>query len=725
MNSSITQGTSMGRLNRRHVVGIGFLLLLIVLAPAVFRSKLISRALTRFGVGAAQRKPKATPTPESGTATQGARRPTLSRLPLDVIRDFSYNGVHLLNGAGAPLYAADERYQTMLVRLRQFPPDVLIVGKEAPFTHSLGPILSFGGENRTFPPVVNRKGEDGRRQLSPEELDLRIKATEKFVQDVHAAGVKTVIPYISPMTMYGNAEKRQGFFQFFDNWDKYQKQFALGARPAGDPIDWTQQDKKGDTYFRVGGGSEDVAGMVRYSMCVNNPGWRDWQMLVADWIARAGYDGLWMDNVLVHRCYDQYCQAVAKNMGVDLSREPDRVWLESYLRYFDDLRKTGGAHRSGNFFLGGNYIELPFQRAVTDKLDLSMIEQLWLGAPRMLWPGGVWTGYYPAMPNQKVLTNRTRGTTEPGVLNNIWVSQLSYAMRGDRGAHYLAGAPAGKGPDFAHNEDSAVLALAEAATFGGGDVVQVVGQYPLHSDSDLPAHKARERFFTFARAHKQFFEGLLPAGNIAIVVFPDQEAAALVEAQQVHEALLWRGFLVDVLDGDKQTAARLGKYNLVIVPGRPDLPQWMNGLHLELSPDPLTPEEVRELKKAFQKNPNQPPLRRTKLSEIAVERAESLRALTLPPDAQVEACAWADDKRLVLHVLNFRVPIGVGNGGKAEPVKDVPVQMKLNTKKTVRSVKLFSTDGQDGKPVVFEQRGDTVKLKIDSLRVYQVYEIAF
>src|SRR4051812_4018053 len=126
------------------------------------------------------------------SAGEPTRKPSLSRVPLDVLRDFSYNGVHLLNGAGAPLYQSDERYKIFLTRLRQFPPDVLIVGKEAPWTHSLGPILSFGGENRTFPPVQGRKGEDPRRQLSPDELRLRIKATQQFVQDVHSAGVKTV-----------------------------------------------------------------------------------------------------------------------------------------------------------------------------------------------------------------------------------------------------------------------------------------------------------------------------------------------------------------------------------------------------------------------------------------------------------------------------------------------------------------------------------------------------
>lgn len=655
---------------------------------------------------------------------QPKRRPLPSRLAPDVVRDYSYNAVHLLSGAGAPLYPEDEQYSKFMTRLGEFPPDVLIVGKEAPFTHSLGPILSFGGENRTFPLPPKQRGEDGRRQLSPEELRLRIKAIERFTADAHRAGVKTIIPYISPMTAYGNAEKRQGFFQFFDNWDKYEKEFALGQRPAGDPLDWTQRDKDGKTYFRMGGGAEDSEGMTRYSMCINNPGWRRWQMVVASWIARAGFDGVWMDNVLVHRCYDQYCQGVAKSLGVDLFREPDRVWLESYLRYFDELRDAGSPARK-DFFLGGNYIELPFQREVTDKLDLSMVEQVWLGAARMLWPGGMWTGFYRSLPNGRTQYSRAPGVGDGVAVNNIWLAQLSYSMRGERGLHFLAGAPAGKSAEFAHNEDSATLALAEAATFGGGTAVQVGNQYPLLSDNDAGANKARRRFFTFERAHRELFEGLLPAGDVAILVYPDGEAAALFEAQQVQDALLWRGILVDVLDADRQTPETLARYGLIIVPGRPQLPQWMKGLPLLQSPDPLKPEEVTAMKRAYQKERGAALLRQTKLSAMAAERADALRALQLPQGSLIEACAWASDRRMVLHLLNFRVPIGLTEGGKVEASGSLTVRLKLPRGKSVREVRAYSTDAAVSEATQFRQKGDVLELNVPSVRVYKAYEVIF
>lgn len=718
---SFMDGMHAGRISSRRLALAGFLLLTAATLAATF-TYFYARTPAARGSASDQKKGREAKSPDADAKVTG-RAPSPSRLPPDVVRDFGYNAAHLLNGAGAPLYAADGRYNVFLARLRQFPPDVLIVGKEAPFTHSLGPILSFGGENRTFPVVPNRKNEDPRRQLSPEELSLRIKATERFVADVHAAGVQRVIPYISPMTAYGNAERRLGFFQFFDSWDKYEKAFGLGARPAGDPLDWTQRDREGKTYFRMGGGAEDLEGMTRYSMCVNNPGWRRWQLIVADWAARVGYDGLWMDNVLVHRCYCQYCQAVAKETGGDLARDPDRVWLESYSRYFRDLRATGARLRGG-FYLGGNYPELPYQRAVTDDLDLAMVEEVWLGAPRMLWPGGVWTGYYPPLPNRKVLANRTRGTTDARSLNNIWLASLAYAMRGARGLHFLSGAPAGKGPEFAHNEDSAVVALAEGAAFGGGVAVQVTGQYPFNSDTDLAAHKARQRFFNFARAHRELYEGLLPAGDVAIVVYPDGDASALVEAEQVHEALLWRGVLVDVLDGDKQSAATLARYGLVVVPGRAPLPDWMKSLPVLQSPDPLTPEEVRDLKKSFQRNSGTAQIRQTKLAALAAERAAALRALTLPQDSLIEGSAWADGRRAVVHLLNFRTPIGLANGGKVAAVANVTVRLRLPKGKAAKAVKLYSTDG-DEKTLTFRQQGDAVEFAVPSVRVYSVCEVAF
>lgn len=99
----------------------------------------------------------------------------VSRLPVDVVLDYTYHTGHLHNGAGEPLYPLNGAYwNTFLDELRKAPPDILTVGKEAPLTHSIGPIASYGGENQTFPSIG---GKDGRWRLTPEQLGQRSGCT--------------------------------------------------------------------------------------------------------------------------------------------------------------------------------------------------------------------------------------------------------------------------------------------------------------------------------------------------------------------------------------------------------------------------------------------------------------------------------------------------------------------------------------------------------------------
>ncbi|MFA4029491.1 MAG: hypothetical protein GDYSWBUE_000489 [Candidatus Fervidibacterota bacterium] len=605
---------------------------------------------------------------------------TPSRLPPDVVLDYSYDAVHLLNGAGEPLYPADERYQRFIERLRQFAPEVLIVGKEAPFTHSIGPVLSFGGENVVFPPIPQWRNEDPRRLLSPEELRLRIKAIEQFVKDVRAAGVKVVIPYMSPMTMFGEPEMRLGFFAFFDRWHEYADEFGLGERPQGDPMEWTQRDIEGKLVFRFGQ-REEFKPLTRYSMCINAKGWREWQHIIVRWILKVGYDGVWMDNALEHRCYCQNCQAVASSLGLDLSpkaydiaqRAPQRVWLESYLRYFDELRKLGVG------YLAVNYMEQ----------------------------------------------------------TNAWLLRLAYAMRGKRGTHFLYGPPFSRQPEFVHNENSALLALAEGAAFGGGVAVHVVGassalvsplfRSPFLYDGDLPANRARKKFFAFAHRHRWLLEGLLPMGDVAILVFPDDIAGAsanLLEAQQVFEALQWRGVLVDVLNGEAVPEGLLRRYPLVIVAGKVKLPEWMAKLPLLQSPDPLEQSDWKPIAEAYQRRQPLPPLRVTKLSELAIQKADELRAINLPEGAKVQSAAWGSDERIVLHLLNYRVPVGLNRDAQSvTPVSSVVVRLRIPEGQKAQRLRLYEVDSGEQTDLPFEQTGNRVRFTIPSLRVYAIAEV--
>ena len=663
----------------------------------------------------------------------------VSRMPLDVVLDYNYYGGHLHNGAGAPLYPLNPDYWPRFAEeLRQAPPDLLIVGKEAPFTHSMGPIASYGGENQTFPRL---DGKDARSRLSPEQLRLKIAAIQKFIDEAHKSGVKRIAPYVSLITMFGDAEKRNGFWEFYDHWDEYAKEFDLGPRPATDPIEWCQRDPEGKVYFKWGPHKPHYEPFTRYTVCANNPDWQQWARLFTRWIARCGYDGLWIDNAVEQRCYCRYCQALAKELGSPLAppsraltdqekmtrnRAAQAAWLQGHLRLWDDLRREGERIRPG-FQIYVNYIELPNNADVTEHAELCMIEHCWLGVARLVWPGGLWAASYPAMPDIAVLNNRTRPCPEPHIFDNIWAHQLSFAMRGGRGVHWLYGAPAkGDAPAFEHNADSALLALAEAAAFGGGNAVGVTTGDPYSKlEFNAGATAARKKFFKdFLPRHRELYEGLRPAGDVAILVFPNQRTEWMIAAQRIHEALQWRGALCAVFDGDRVQPEALRGFAHVIVPGQPVLPDGMAKMDLIRDSDPVTESDCRAVTDAYQHKKPIPPLRETAMMKLCRERLAPEVAIFGPEVKNVQAALWAGDGRLVLHVLNYAVPIGRGNEGKVEPVRNLQIRLRLPAQAArITAVRAWSPGRAGAVDLKFTQERDRLVLTLPLVGVYEACEI--
>lgn len=652
-----------------------------------------------------------------------------------MVLDYSYDAVHLLNGAGGTLYPYDPRYDRFLKRLKQFPPEVLIVGKSAPFTHSLGPILSFGGENRVFPPVPRHLQEDPRRLLSPQELKYRIRAIRRFVRDVHSAGVRYLLPYLSPITMFADPQKKTGFLAFHNQWNQYASLYALGPRPPGNPLDWVQRDFNGKPSFRFAPDRPEYSPFRRYSMCINAPGWRLWMKILAQWIAKVGYDGLFMDNFLEHRCYCSYCQQRARKLGMTLSPSSpsEYVWLDSYWDLLQDLQQTFRSIQP-KFYCAVNYLEIPFQRKIGDRVNLLMIERSWLGPTRYFWPWGRWPGLYPSTfvgknpgpPSEKVPSGLIR--------QNIWLMRFAYALRGRKGVHFLLGAPPRAEEGFLHNKDSALLALAEGASFGGGTAVHVAGDFhgasPFLSDKALPAHQARKRFFTFIRKYPFLFKDLYPTGNVALLVFPDQGLEGLLEAEQLHQILLGRGLLIDVLNGAKVTPQRLKSYSAILVPGKPLLPRWMKHYPLLRSPNPLHRSEWVSLLKQLQKKGQEAEggeekvsLRSTSLSTKVLRNVPRWRVLYFPSQYRVEGCAWSNNQRFVLHLLHYQVPLGLANGGKVVPIPRLTIRLTLPEARRIERAFFYTPDSPKPLALSFQQKGRHLTLTIPKLRVYGVCEL--
>jgi len=167
-------------------------------------------------------------------------------------------------------------------KLKVSPPDLYHVGPVTPFHSLWGAGDGYGAGH--YP------------QASPERIRERIEEISAFVQEMKRAGVKEVCPYIFSMGMWGDHEKRTGFWEFYDNWDQY-REFGFGPRPLDDPYTWMQMGRRKqeghDFYF--------------YQPCVNHPGWRSYLAGAVRNIARCGYDGVFMDvNTLM--CTNEPCQ---------------------------------------------------------------------------------------------------------------------------------------------------------------------------------------------------------------------------------------------------------------------------------------------------------------------------------------------------------------------------------------------------------------------------------
>jgi len=205
------------------------------------------------------------------------------------------------------------------------------------------------------------------RQLAPTELEARARDIRVFVNEMHAAGVKTLMPYQSGMFLFGDHEKRSVFWEFYDRWDDY-ADFGVGPRPATDPVEWPGNDRRpvpNHPYFV-------------YEPCINHPDWRAVLRMTTAWAARVGYDALFSD-VNSHHCYKPSCQAAfgkylcAKYSPADLRErfgfagpeevrmgepgdgllwvETQRHWGNSFAEVFAELTAVGRQHVRGFFIL--------------------------------------------------------------------------------------------------------------------------------------------------------------------------------------------------------------------------------------------------------------------------------------------------------------------------------------------------------------------------------------
>jgi hypothetical protein len=426
------------------------------------------------------------------------------------------------------------------------PPTILHVGWDTVVNDMFGPIVHTPGDIFDV------------RQLPPEELEARARDVRAFVDQMHAAGVETLMPYQSSMFFFGDHEKRTGFWEFYDHWDDY-AEFGIGPRPATDPAEWPGQERRpqpGKEWFI-------------YEPCINHPDWRVVLRMTTAWAARVGYDAMFSD-VNAHGCHGPSCHAAfckylcAKYAPADLKRlfgfagpeevqmgqpadqqagkpgegllwvETQRHWAHSFAELFAELTAAARQHVRGFFILPNsssyaNIDEMHKRRTSGQNI-------------------GIWAKSCPIFMYEK--------NEQPGRFGRATISdsilQYKYA--------FANGIRAGMLLYNSQEAHSIALSNAEAAALGGGSFIQGHYKHP----------EVRMTYRRFFESDRDLLAGFSSHAQVAVAFFYDElywdnpghlERVFCLKDYLCNHHILW-DFIVE------KTFARrhLANYAVVIVP---------------------------------------------------------------------------------------------------------------------------------------------------------------
>jgi hypothetical protein len=136
-----------------------------------------------------------------------------------------------------------------------------------------------------------------------------LQEMKEYTRFLHRQGVRWITPYLCNQTISGNDAQRYGAWEVYDRWQDFAF-LGLGTKPA-DPIDWMQREPSGHLHYNykrkcyLERHNDDL--QMRYAPCPNNPDWRRLCDAEACNAAQAGFDGLFIDNNIIH-CYCSSCE---------------------------------------------------------------------------------------------------------------------------------------------------------------------------------------------------------------------------------------------------------------------------------------------------------------------------------------------------------------------------------------------------------------------------------
>lgn len=644
--------------------------------------------------------------------------------------------------------------EDFLGAIRANTPHLLVLGKDAPLHHNWGFVAGTGGENQAF-----GKGEHIQR-LTPDEGLAKMAEVKTMVANLHAIGVRWVMPYICTMTIGGHHEKRTGFWEFYDHWDEYAA-FQLGPRPAADPMDWMQRTAEGEvrTYYQWD--APYYAPNYRWAACVNSPAWRQHLGNVVRLAAQAGYDGVYMDNNSSTGCYCEHCQeafrqylakrVTAKDLKADLgfgsleqarmSTEP-RTYLwrltaefktDSKVGFLRELKGMGTKALGKEFHIFANtgawmHGGHELQRVSTVASFIQSEEN------------GHSTGAHPGLAREKITGNLFYQTVNRRVVEHKFTRSLCSGLRVTMTTrNSRAGSPwARRAVD--QNPQTAALAMAESATYAGG------GAFKMQLKWD--ANREIKRWREFFDQHQDLYEGYSAWAPVGVIAFAEQHY--FTNSRQTRAALhkcalelAENHVLFDMIHEAQLSLDRLRRHSAVVVPSGVS---YLSNAQLDvfrryaqagklvvLGDDFATFDEKCRERHAAQASIRQPVSLRSapsteQLLNALGPHAGVLRDASDRAPAGVGVNAFVKPSRarptdLVLHLVNYNVPLGRGSTSPPMPVQNLTARVPLPADWRVTAVDAAShIEGEDLR-VEWRQERDEVVINVPKLHLYQAVRI--
>ena len=646
-------------------------------------------------------------------------------------------------------YSADNHLAKpeFLARLRTGPPDLFHAGKDGPFTHNWGAIAGWGGENVH---TGGKEKESYLRRLSPRELDEKFEACRHYTEAMHGAGIKMLYHYVGGMTIGGNPESdaRSGFWEFYDHWGEYGR-FGLGPKPPEDPLDWTMRNADDSTCFIYARDYESYLPGTRWAVCMNNPYWRQWMGAVFRASASVGFDGIFVDNSFC-RCYCRTCRAGFADFvkrearpttematAADGGRawfDTQEFWIDTIARWLHDMRAEARTVNP-DFGVFPNFGTHPGYQRLAAACDYVMGEgDFWEFGAR---------GF-----------GHIRFHKDPGMLRTPLVGGLALKRFQDMVVSYRYTAAEGGRPapvwlthgHQARSEAATELRLCEAMAFGAGACTFARGSLP-------PEVYARYRRFLVTRRH--LYEELMPFCRVGLAYFPRQA----FHGNMHHVDQVWA--LADALNATHVPyrvvteqdcrAGELGDLSILFLPAVEHIETVeaqalraftrRGGTLVCHDGVPAQDEYYRPLASEFRLEPGTGSQAAGKVVVLrgdvvsAAVANQCATALGAPAGIvadgngadlaglRFELRVSPDAKRLVLHLLNYSIPLETGDE-RLDELREIALRLPCPSGWKGAQAVLHASDSDEAQGIAVSlPRGSWVDVTVPKLRLYSILEV--